>query len=117
MTLPKKQIRKITVDGEEYLWQLSQRFETRTSWIVIQHSHQAHQLLCLNSYSHDLPIGPNIVAEAIRFALRNGWAPHLKAAPMYLDYRQEQFAIIEGNAAEYLKNPPDAIQFTGPSHS
>src|SRR5438128_348413 len=115
MTLTKKNTRRITIAGEEYLWHLNRRFENRSSWIVIQHSCYSDQLLCLNPYSHDLLIGPGAVAEAIRFALNNGWTPQTKAAPMYLDYERENFIIVKGDPAKYRKKPPDIIWFTGPS--
>src|SRR5262245_54499806 len=93
MTFAKIGSRKISVQGEQYLWHLNRKFEQPSHWIVIQHRLHDRQLLCLNPYSQDLDIGPGSVAKAIEFALRNGWDPRTKAAPMYLDYKHDRFRI------------------------
>jgi hypothetical protein len=99
MTLPRKGKRRITVEGDVYVWYLSKRFEHHNRWMVIQKDGVGGQLLCVDPYHHDLPIGPKGISHAIEFALTHGWVPDDKNKPMRLkyngdDYDGEPFAII-----------------------
>lgn len=77
MAFPKKNNRRLVIEGETYVWHL----KGRDAWmdskhIAIRHSQFPQgQLLLLDFYAHDFEIRPQTVREAIEFASANGWEP------------------------------------------
>jgi hypothetical protein len=94
MTLPKKNTRRITVDGVDYFWHRNWRWVGKHShWIVVQRSDSKGQLLFVDPYHHDLSWGPAAVAEAIGFALANGWQPLSRQPAFRVAYNGREFFV------------------------
>lgn len=113
MTLPKNNRREITVDNRLYHWTPGRNWDHGN--IVIQHSSGVGARIIID------PIGimrPVAVAEAIRFALANGWSTDDGIADIHLGYVEdndhllaggwikatvEQFVVRARNAGPYLE--------------
>ena len=83
MSINRKGSRKITVDGEIYLWRVRDNWDHIT--VVIQHENEKHQYLISSFiesgvmlYDQTPPITPGIIRKAIKSALSEGWDPHSK---------------------------------------
>jgi hypothetical protein len=92
MTWPKKDTRKITIDGQLYLWHLNSDWFYHNEWIVIKQAGTQGQLLLVNPYHHDLPMGPKTVQMAVEFAHSVGWTPSAKKPPIKLRYNGDHHA-------------------------
>ena len=79
MTLPKKNRRAIVVDSVQYHWTIGTRDDHRRGTATVQSSSGQGAKLIID------PVGlltPRSIAEAIRFAISNGWNP-LDAGPSH----------------------------------
>jgi hypothetical protein len=94
MSFPRRNTRKITVDGVVYQWHLNSDFEIHNAWIIIGQKGQTGQLVFLDPYHHDFMIGPRAVAEAIRFARAHGWQATVPGKEMRLGSDGDKFAIL-----------------------
>jgi len=123
MAFPRKDTRRISVDGIPYVWHLNKDWDVRTRWIVIRRQISgAGQLLMVDPYHHDLLPTRGAVGGAIRFALKSGWRPERKAAPLRLTFagREQGFQLAPepnetvqrtgtiGSAHERIRTPPAA---------
>ena len=87
MAFPRKDSRLLSVDGVPYVWHLNKDWDVRTRWIVVRRQALGSgQLLMVDPYHHDLVPTRGTVGRAIRFALKNGWQPERKAAPLRLSF-------------------------------
>jgi hypothetical protein len=94
------------------VWHLNEDWDVRTRWIVVRRQdYGAGQLLMTDPYHHDLLPTRGAVGGAIRFALKNGWRPERKAAPLRLSFagRERGFQLAT--------EPNDPVQPTGASRS
>ena len=97
MSFPRRNTRRIIVDGVEYLWHLNPDFDLRDAWIIIGQKGQTEQLVFLDPYHHDFLIGPHAVSEAIRFVRANGWQPGVPGKEMRLGSDGDAFTILPNN--------------------
>jgi len=87
MAFPRKDTRRLSVDGIPYVWHLNKDWDVRTRWIVVRREvFGAGQLLMVDPYHHDLLPTRGTVSRAIQFALSHGWHPERKAAPLRLSF-------------------------------
>ena len=96
MAFPRKNTRRLSVDGIPYVWHLNKDWDIRTRWIVVRRQvHGSGQLLMVNPYHHDLLPTRETVSKAIRFALGHGWRPEQKVAPLRLTFagREDGFQV------------------------
>ena len=116
MAFPRKHTRRISVGGIPYAWHLNRDWDVRTRWIVVRRQvYGAGQLLMVDPYHHDLLPTGGAVGGAIRFALKNGWRPELKAPPLRLSFagRARGFQLapepnrVAGRIALPAPTPPD----------
>jgi|SRR5688572_705258 len=98
MSFPRRNTRRISVDGVVYQWHLDSDFDARfDAWIVIGQKGQTGQLLFLDPYHPKFVIGPRAVAEAIRFARAHGWQPAVPRKQMLLGSNGANFTILPDN--------------------
>ena len=81
MAWPKKNTRRVVIDGEVYQWHWDPN-KALYSWIVIGKQSADGQLLFLDPYW--LSTTPGQICQAISFALASGWEPHQKKKPLRL---------------------------------
>jgi hypothetical protein len=112
MAFPRKDTRRISVDGIPYVWHLDRDWDVHTRWIVIRRQvYGVGQLLMVNPYHHDLLPTRGTVGGANRFALKSGWRPERKAAPLRLTFagRERGFQLA--------LEPNETVRRTGASGS
>ena len=94
MAFPRKNTRRLSVDRIPYVWHLNKDWDRRTRWIVIRREAcDSGQLLMVDPYHHDLLPTRGAVGGAIRFALRNGWRPEHRGAPLRLRYASRELGF------------------------
>jgi hypothetical protein len=103
MAFPKKNTRSIIVDSITYLWHRNHDFEIHTSWIVVQQKDIRGQLLLVDAY-HSPGFGPAAVADAIRYALLQGWHSAMRGKPFRVFYDQDAWKLVplSDQGFEYL---------------
>jgi len=89
MTFVKKFTRRITVEGESYLWHLrDSNLDSEPRRIVVQHIPARGQMLFVDPFAGpwvlNFEIRPRVIREIILFGLVHGWEPKKKAAPFLL---------------------------------
>ncbi|MEM9215896.1 MAG: hypothetical protein AAGD25_16325 [Cyanobacteria bacterium P01_F01_bin.150] len=90
--------RKIVVDGVHYEWLIrNNRLHYANSRITIYRADINGATLYFDPYPWLTKIRPQIIADAIRFAIANGWQPNAKGPVMSLRYCEDSF-LIEGSA-------------------
>jgi hypothetical protein len=97
MAFPRKNTRRLSVDGISYEWHLNEDWDRRTRWIVVRREAcGAAQLLMVNPYHHDLLPSRGTVSKAVRFALGHGWRPEHKGPPVRLTFagREHGFKVV-----------------------
>ena len=100
MAFPKKDTRRLTVDGVPYQWHLDADWDSRNRWIVVGRKIPgAGQLLMINPYHHDFLPTRGAVSRAVRFALDHGWNPESRSAPLRLTFAgtSTNFKVITGD--------------------
>jgi len=105
MAFPRKNTRRLTVEGIPYVWHLNDDWDRRTRWIVVRREVcGAGQLLMVDPYYHDLLPSRGTVSNAVRFALSHGWCPEHKHSPLRLTFagRDQGFKVVspEPNQAD-----------------
>lgn len=83
----KKQIRKIVVDGVEYIWTI-QNMHALPQWDVIR-VHKVgdgKSVLYLDATAWHFEIRPNTIAEGILFAHSQGWMPEVSHTERYISF-------------------------------
>jgi hypothetical protein len=103
----KKSIRKLHVDGEDYLWVLAGNTidGVRESHIAVFLDTRRQRLL-LDPYSWHFEIRPRTIADAIRFALEEGWKPEESGPPLYLGYCEQGFFFLP-EGIEFARQLPE----------
>ena len=96
MAFAKKFTRRITVEGESYLWHLrDNNLEAEPRRIVVQHIAARGQILVVDPFSEpwvlNFEIRPRVIRTMILFGLTHGWEPKEKAAPYLLRHDGEHF--------------------------
>ena len=97
MAFPRKNTRRVSVDGILYAWHLNDDWDRRTRWIVVgREVDGAGQLLMIDPYHHDLLPTRGTVSKAVRFALSHGWYPERKGSPLRLAFagRERGFQVV-----------------------
>jgi len=97
MAFPRKNTRRLSVDGIPYAWHLNDDWDRRTRWIVVRREVcGAGQLLMIDPYHHDLLPTRGTVSKAVRFALSHGWRPERKGSPLRLTFagREQGFQVV-----------------------
>jgi len=85
-----------------YLWHLNDDWDVRTRWIVVQRKDcERGQLLMVDPYHHDLLPSRGTVTRAVRYALRSGWHPERKSAPLRLTFAGTELGF------QLLTSPPN----------
>ena len=100
MAWPKKNTRKVVVDGDVYQWHWHPD-KVLYSWIVIGKQSADGQLLFLDPYW--LSATPGQICQAISFALASGWEPQYKSKPFRIGSK-----LIDANTWEFFVLPNEA---------
>ncbi len=100
MTWPKKNTRKVVVDGEIYQWQWDQS-KALYRWIVIGKRSADGQLLFVDPYW--LSATPGQICQAISFALASGWEPHCRRKPFRIESK-----LVDAKFWEFFVLPDEA---------
>ncbi|SRR5579884_2213416 len=96
MTLSKKGLRRICVDGAEYLWKIGKlRYDdyVHTSIVVQPADRQGCVLIYRVAKAYggaDAELKPSLVADCIRDALAEGWQPRVPGSPF--DFHENYWA-------------------------
>jgi len=103
----KKFSRRITVEGETYLWYFrdnSLEFEPRR--IAVQHIAARGQMLIIDPLSGPYALGfeikPRVIREIVLCGLLLGWNPQQKAEPFFLGHDGQHFVRIESGDRNQL---------------
>lgn len=96
MAFTKRQNRRIVVGGEPYLWYLKGNWAwDGDTHIAIRHNASLQgQLLLLDYNARQFEIRPQMIREAIEFALAQGWNPRAKALPLYVGHNNREFVVL-----------------------
>lgn len=91
MAFAKKFTRRITVEGESYLWYFKDNnLESEPRRIVIQHIAARGQMLIIDPlaepYVLRFEMRPRVIREIILFGLAHGWEPRKKMKHFLLSY-------------------------------
>ena len=73
MTWPKKHTRKIVVDGETYQWHRSRNSLYVGNDRITVGTVTGKFYLFIDPFPHDFEMRPSTIADAIRWAVTNGW--------------------------------------------
>jgi len=89
MAFAKKFTRRITVEGETYLWYFRDNsLESEPRRIVIQHIAARGQMLVIDpldgAYTLRFEIRPRVIREIILFGLTHGWEAKKKTKSLFL---------------------------------
>lgn len=75
MAWPKKHTRKIVVDGHPYQWHRSRRSLYVGDDRITVGTIEGKFFLYIDPFPHDFEMRPCTIADAIRWAVANGWDP------------------------------------------
>jgi len=116
MAFPRKNTRRLSVDGIPYTWHLNDDWDIRTRWIVVRREVSgAGQLLMVDPYHHDLLPTRGSVSRAVRFALSHGWHPERKCSPLRLTFggRDKGFQVNPGAEPDWYTQRRDCDLVAG----
>lgn len=91
MALPKKGIRKINVNGEDYSWIASGNDDFIQ--LLTQFDYHSIKSTTDNSLKQRLIITPNIVRQVIDYGLKQGWTPEKRANDLCLGFLDNKIDI------------------------
>ena len=100
MAFAKKYTRRITVEGETYLWYFRDNsLESQPRRIVVQQSATPGQMLIVDPFSGPYVLGleirPKAIREIILFGLSHGWKPKAKSKPLFLGHNGLHLVELE----------------------
>ena len=75
MAWPKKGTRKITVDGITYLWHYSDHCPMCSNDVLTVGIAGRPYVLYIDPFPWNFEIKPSAIAEAIQWAINEGWSP------------------------------------------
>lgn len=75
MAWPKKGTRKITLDGTDYLWHYSGHCTLCSDDVITVGIAGKPCVLFIDPFPWHFAFTPSAVADALRWALNNGWSP------------------------------------------
>jgi hypothetical protein len=100
MTLPANKRRNIVVDGRKFHWTPGRKDDH--GWITIQDATGAGAHVIIDPV---WIMRPADVADAIRFAIANGWTPGVSGPPVYLGFCEPplpvRFVVRTAGAGNY----------------
>ena len=101
--MKKTQKRKIVVNGTAYEWCLrGNKIWRDTDHITIYSPTSTGAPIYLDPYPWGLEIRPRTIADAIKFALKNGWEPEKKGRPFRIGYLHDTFVVLpDGSKNSY----------------
>lgn len=75
MAWPKKHTRKMVVNGDSYQWHRSRKSLYVGDDRITVGTSNGRFFLFIDPFPHDLVMRPGTIADAIRWAVKNGWTP------------------------------------------
>ncbi len=75
MAWPKKDTRKIVVNGMDFLWHLSGNALDNKETVITAGTREGKYFLFIDPYPWDFEIKPVNIAAAVQWALNEGWTP------------------------------------------
>ena len=84
-------MRKITVRDDVFHWVLRGNTLDDGEKHITVFRVRAGTPLRIDPFVWEFEVRPKYIAEAIEFALENGWDPEAKGEPFYVSYREDRF--------------------------
>jgi hypothetical protein len=90
----RKTLRRIVVDGQPFQWLLPwNSLEFGTVHLSV-FAEKRTQPLRIDPYPWNFEIRPATIANAIRFALRNGWTPAVPGPDFHIAFHEGEFIVL-----------------------
>lgn len=107
MALPKRNRRKICVDGTDYYWVKGSRGDNGRGVAAVQHSSGTGSRLMIDPYG---TIMYDMIDGAIRFALEAGWQPLDSGPEFWIGFAntlddQARFVVRKATDPPYWSDP------------
>ena len=74
MTWPKRYTRRLHIDHREFLWHIDGNSIESEVRITVG-TRKDKYFLFIDPYAHDFEITPSGIGDAVKWALKEGWAP------------------------------------------
>ena len=95
--MTRRATREITVEGRQYFWVLdgnSITDQNRERHIKVHVAETTKRLLYIDPTPWHFKVTPKMVAEAIRYAISQGWEPGEAGKEMYISMKEDQFYVL-----------------------
>jgi len=99
----RKPKRRIVVDGREFFWVLpGNSLYTSPEKHITVFAAKRGQVLLIDPYVWSFIPRPKLIADAIRFALSQGWTPEQPGRDIVLRFSEDSFYVL-----------PEGVRFAG----